>query len=184
MQWAVERDSENRSNYAMCAVNPSRISKSFSDAALKEVVGTISMLSGSFLEIMNYNVEVCFFLTSSYYNRFSLYFSYRVSNMCALESCRTPNDDQCTKLPQAPENWHHEGLFSNTFSRFQTKLSAVEKVKGLTTSRFSRVCFLVALTSSLPSLAIIARLLDTTNLSSRHAVVVDLLSPSYLLTKV
>jgi len=33
MQRAVERDSENRSNYAMCAVNPSRISPTFSDAA-------------------------------------------------------------------------------------------------------------------------------------------------------
>ncbi|KAJ3783459.1 fatty acid synthase [Lentinula aff. detonsa] len=57
MQRAVERDSENRSNYAMCAVNPSRISKSFSDAALREVVDTISMLTDSLLEIVNYNVE-------------------------------------------------------------------------------------------------------------------------------
>ena len=38
----VERDSENRSNYAMRAVNPSRISSSFSDAALREVVDTIA----------------------------------------------------------------------------------------------------------------------------------------------
>ena len=29
MQRAVERDSENRSNYAMCAVNPSRVSPTF-----------------------------------------------------------------------------------------------------------------------------------------------------------
>ncbi|KAJ3916064.1 fatty acid synthase [Lentinula edodes] len=57
MQRAVERDSENRSNYAMCAVNPSRISKSFSDAALREVVDTISVGTGSLLEIVNYNVE-------------------------------------------------------------------------------------------------------------------------------
>lgn len=58
MQHAVERDAENRSNYAMCAVNPSRIS-SFSDAALREVVDTISVLTGTLLEIVNYNVEVC-----------------------------------------------------------------------------------------------------------------------------
>lgn len=58
MQRAVERDSENRSNYAMCAVNPSRISKSFSDAALREVVDTIAVITGSLLEIVNYNVEV------------------------------------------------------------------------------------------------------------------------------
>ena len=58
MQRAVERDSENRSNYAMCAVNPSRISKTFSDAALREVVDTIAFKSSALLEIVNYNVEV------------------------------------------------------------------------------------------------------------------------------
>lgn len=58
MQRAVERDSENRSNYAMCAVNPSRISKTFSDAALREVVETITFKSSALLEIVNYNVEV------------------------------------------------------------------------------------------------------------------------------
>jgi len=58
MQRAVERDSENRSNYAMCAVNPSRISKTFSDAALREVVETISTLTDTLLQIVNYNVEV------------------------------------------------------------------------------------------------------------------------------
>ena len=59
MQRAVERDSENRSNYAMCAVNPSRISKSFNDAALREVVDTIARKTELLLEIVNYNVEVC-----------------------------------------------------------------------------------------------------------------------------
>ncbi|KJA22981.1 hypothetical protein HYPSUDRAFT_122868, partial [Hypholoma sublateritium FD-334 SS-4] len=57
MQRAVERDSENRSNYAMCAVNPSRISPTFSDGALREVVDSIATISGSLLEIVNYNVE-------------------------------------------------------------------------------------------------------------------------------
>lgn len=42
MQRAVERNSENRSNYAMCAVNPSRVSPTFSDAALREVVDSIA----------------------------------------------------------------------------------------------------------------------------------------------
>ena len=58
MQCAVERDSKGRSNYAMCAVNPSRISKTFSDAALREVIDTIAICTGSLLEIVNYNVEV------------------------------------------------------------------------------------------------------------------------------
>jgi fatty acid synthase subunit beta len=52
MQRAAECDSENQSNYAMCAVNPSRISSSFSDAALREVVDTIAALSNSLLKIM------------------------------------------------------------------------------------------------------------------------------------
>ena len=46
MQRAVERDSKNRSNYAMIAVNPGRISKTFTDAALREVVDDISTRSG------------------------------------------------------------------------------------------------------------------------------------------
>ncbi|KAF7293423.1 Fatty acid synthase [Mycena indigotica] len=57
MRRAVERDAHNRSNYAMCAVNPSRISKTFTDAALREVVDTISTLTGTLLEIVNFNVE-------------------------------------------------------------------------------------------------------------------------------
>jgi fatty acid synthase subunit alpha len=59
MQRAVERDSENRSNYAMCAVNPSRISKSFTDGALREIVDDISRRTNCLLEIVNFNVEVC-----------------------------------------------------------------------------------------------------------------------------
>ena len=57
-QRAVERDSENRSNYAMCAVNPSRISPTFGDAALREVVDSIATWTASLLEIVDYNVEV------------------------------------------------------------------------------------------------------------------------------
>ncbi len=59
MQRAVERDAHNRSNYAMCAVNPSRISRTFDDAALREVVDAISSKTDLLLEIVNYNVEVC-----------------------------------------------------------------------------------------------------------------------------
>ncbi|THH15787.1 hypothetical protein EW146_g4747 [Bondarzewia mesenterica] len=57
MQRAVERDSQNRSNYAMCAVNPSRISKTFNDAALREVVDNIAHSTGCLVEIVNFNVE-------------------------------------------------------------------------------------------------------------------------------
>jgi fatty acid synthase subunit alpha len=47
MQSDVERDSENRSNYAMCVVSSSRISPSFSDVALREIVMAIATLATS-----------------------------------------------------------------------------------------------------------------------------------------
>jgi len=59
MQRAVERDEQSRLNYAMHAVNPSRISKTFDDAALREIVDTISNVGDCLLEIVNINVEVC-----------------------------------------------------------------------------------------------------------------------------
>ena len=61
MQRAVERDAHNRSNYAMCAVNPSRISKTFNDAALREVVDDIAQRTGTLLAIVNFNVEASIF---------------------------------------------------------------------------------------------------------------------------
>jgi fatty acid synthase subunit alpha len=66
MQRAVGRDEENRSNYAMCAVNPSQILKTFSDAALREVVDSITHSTGCLFEIKNYNVEVCYILVCSH----------------------------------------------------------------------------------------------------------------------
>jgi fatty acid synthase subunit beta len=42
----------------MCAVNPSRILKTFTDAALHEVIDSIVVCTGTLLEIVNYNVEV------------------------------------------------------------------------------------------------------------------------------
>lgn len=57
MQVAVPRDSLGRSNYGMCAVNPSRISTTFDDAALRFVVDHISQQTKWLLEIVNYNVE-------------------------------------------------------------------------------------------------------------------------------
>ncbi|KAJ5469421.1 Fatty acid synthase subunit beta [Penicillium diatomitis] len=56
MQVAVERDEQGRSNYSMCAVNPSRISKTFNEQALQYVVEVISEQTGWLLEIVNYNV--------------------------------------------------------------------------------------------------------------------------------
>ncbi|KAI0350257.1 hypothetical protein OH77DRAFT_1499100 [Trametes cingulata] len=53
------RNAQNRSNYAMCAVNLSRISKTFNDATLWEVVKDIAQRTGCLLEIVNFNIEVC-----------------------------------------------------------------------------------------------------------------------------
>jgi fatty acid synthase subunit alpha, fungi type len=58
MQHTVERDEQGRSNYAMCAVNPSHVSKTFDDAALCKIVNTISNGRDCLLEIVNFNVEV------------------------------------------------------------------------------------------------------------------------------
>lgn len=57
MQVAVERDEQGRSNYGMIACNPSRVSKTFDDAALRFVVDTIAKETKWLLEIVNYNVE-------------------------------------------------------------------------------------------------------------------------------
>ncbi|KAI1082890.1 beta subunit of fatty acid synthase [Whalleya microplaca] len=56
MQVAVERDAQGRSNYSMCAVNPSRISKTFNEEALRFVVNNIADETGWLLEIVNYNI--------------------------------------------------------------------------------------------------------------------------------
>ena len=56
MQVAVERDESGRSNYSMCAVNPSRVSKTFNEQALQYVVENIAEETKWLLEIVNYNV--------------------------------------------------------------------------------------------------------------------------------
>ena len=56
MQVAVARDAAGRSNYSMCAVNPSRISKTFNEEALQFLVNNIAEETGWLLEIVNLNV--------------------------------------------------------------------------------------------------------------------------------
>ena len=56
MQVAVERDATGRSNYSMCAVNPSRISKTFNEQALQYVVENVAESTGWLVEIVNFNV--------------------------------------------------------------------------------------------------------------------------------
>jgi hypothetical protein len=58
MQRTVEQDSENCSNHTMCAINPGHIPKTFTDAALREVVDSIAGRTDTLLEIVEYNFEV------------------------------------------------------------------------------------------------------------------------------
>ena len=57
MQAAVRRDDAGRSDFSMCAVNPTRISNRFNEESLQYLVNKISSLTGSFLEIVNFNVQ-------------------------------------------------------------------------------------------------------------------------------
>jgi fatty acid synthase subunit beta len=56
MQRAVQRDAEGKSQYAMMAANPSRVGKTFSEEALREIVDTISKQKSILLQIVNLNV--------------------------------------------------------------------------------------------------------------------------------
>lgn len=57
MQFAVKRDELGRSDFAMVAVNPTRVSSGFSDSALRALVKCIVKRTKGLLEIVNYNVE-------------------------------------------------------------------------------------------------------------------------------
>ena len=97
MQRAVERDLGNRLNYAMCVVNPSPVSPTFSDTALREVVDSIMTISGSLLEIVNYNIETSFQLHFLFYSN-SDYLLGPTICLCR-RACNTANHDQCPELP-------------------------------------------------------------------------------------
>lgn len=56
MQRAVQRDATGKSQYAMMAANPSRVGKTFSEEALREIVDQISKQKSILLQIVNLNV--------------------------------------------------------------------------------------------------------------------------------
>jgi malonyl CoA-acyl carrier protein transacylase len=56
MQRAVQRDAEGKSQYAMMAVNPSRVSKTFNEGALREIVDAVSKQKNCLVQIVNLNV--------------------------------------------------------------------------------------------------------------------------------
>ncbi|QQK39827.1 Fatty acid synthase subunit beta, putative [Penicillium digitatum] len=56
MQNAVQQDSHGATQYSMCAVNPTRVSKSFGQDDLSWCVAEIARQAKGLLEIVNYNV--------------------------------------------------------------------------------------------------------------------------------
>lgn len=128
MQRAVERDAAGRSNYAMCAVNPSRVNKSFSDAALREIVDTVATRSDCLVEIVNYNVEVSFFSTV----RCATGADCRIGPAIRLRrrARRSSELDERVELPQGAERRHREGTFLSftVFNRMLTPSTAHREV--------------------------------------------------------
>ena len=57
MQVAMERDQEGRTAFSMMAVNPSRVNKTFDQDSLKAIIKTITEVTGTLLEIVNFNVH-------------------------------------------------------------------------------------------------------------------------------
>ncbi|KAI9178750.1 fatty acid synthase alpha subunit Lsd1 [Blastocladiella emersonii ATCC 22665] len=57
MQHAVVRAADGSSNYGMCAVNPARVHKFFKEKDLEDLVAHVRGVTGSLLEIVNYNVD-------------------------------------------------------------------------------------------------------------------------------
>ncbi|KAJ5421094.1 hypothetical protein N7465_003613 [Penicillium sp. CMV-2018d] len=57
MQIAVQRDSAGRSAFAMCALNPSKLSPAIDGHQVETIVKTISEETGWLIEIVNYNIQ-------------------------------------------------------------------------------------------------------------------------------
>lgn len=57
MQMAVPRDARGRSGFGMAAVDPSRISKGFTETNLRDLVDAIAKRTGFVLEMVNLNVR-------------------------------------------------------------------------------------------------------------------------------
>ncbi|KUL87287.1 hypothetical protein ZTR_03300 [Talaromyces verruculosus] len=57
MQVTVKRDENGASDYSLCAVNPSRVSKTFNETMLRFITKTIAQETGWLLEIVNFNIS-------------------------------------------------------------------------------------------------------------------------------
>jgi len=120
----------NHSNYAMCAVNPSRVSSTFSDVALREVVDSIATHTASesfsgLLEIVNYNVEVGLF-------RFwppSISISYASTGptICLCRRTHRFADYERSELSESPKG-RFAKVNTSSFSKISIKYLTMIKV--------------------------------------------------------
>jgi malonyl CoA-acyl carrier protein transacylase len=109
MQRAVERDSENRSNYAMCAVNPSRISKTFTDGALRKVVDSITSHTGTLLEISTITLrQASLHIHLSCPSKLHLCIGSTIR--LRGRACGASNNNQRTELPEGSKDRHRQGM--------------------------------------------------------------------------
>ena len=90
MQVAVERDAQGRSNYSMCAVNPSRISKTFNEQALQYVCENIFEETKWLLEIVNYNVANMQYVCAGDVSHFSPSLTLYISILPLLTTLSAP----------------------------------------------------------------------------------------------
>ena len=104
MQVAVERDAQGRSNYSMCAVNPSRISKTFNEQALQYVVENIAEETNWLLEIVNYNVANMQYVCAGDVSVQALLWQSATANMYSAPCFGLPY--QCHQLPQSSKHRH------------------------------------------------------------------------------
>lgn len=119
MRRAVDRDAHDRSNYVMYAVNPSRISKTSQESALREVVQVIARRSDVLLEIVDYNVVVRQPLLlfraslSNYWTGTSICLCWRLSG--------SPIPHRRPQLPQEGEHRHSDRtvLWGSAFCLFK-----------------------------------------------------------------
>lgn len=96
MQVAMKRDAQGNSGFSMVAVNPSRVSKSFDQNQLKNVVAQIGQQSQVLLEIVNYNVEGQQYVCAGHLR--ALWILTKTLNRLQEEPKITSNQDEISHL--------------------------------------------------------------------------------------
>lgn len=123
MQAAVDRDEEGRSDYSMCAVNPARIGKLFSEQTLQYLVELIVNITGSFLEIVNFNMRGIQYVCAG--DRRGLDVLTGVTNTIKLQ-------DMDLEDPETQKQWLVRAI-QETAERTEAKAKPLELTRGVAT---------------------------------------------------